>query len=502
MIFDLNSTTDDIIGNQKFDVCICGAGVAGITLALNLSSKLRVLLLEAGGFDFSAESQAIYEGETVGRDFYELTAGRLRYFGGTSNHWGGDCRPLDSYDFERKSYLRFSGWPITRSDLNPYLDQAESILDLPENMAWNKPVGFIEETINSSRDFVTANLGISAPTRFGQKYRDDIQQRANITCLINANVTELLLSEDLATLDHLEVRGYGGQVFQARAACFVLACGAIENARLLLNSNQQTPQGLGNQHDLVGRFFADHLFAQAGEVILEDNVVGRVEDSPFGDTFKGRLKQQICKFGWTREAAERYRGRRFCLSDTRHGFAPSQQFMEQDQLLNFGIRLALRAPGHEHETDGIIVLCSEQAPNPSSRVSLATAIDQFGMNKAKLDWQLSDIDLRTMQMAVFRFGEVFAELGLGRVRVRDWLLADPLEFTSGPGHHHMGTTRMAASPEYGVVDASQKIFGTDNLYVAGSSVFTTGGYANPTLTIVQMTLRLAEHINSRPLPKI
>lgn len=497
MIVDLNSALGDPIGEKEFDVCICGAGVAGITLALNLSRNLNVLLLEAGGFDFSAESQSIYEGETVGRDFYELTAGRLRYFGGTSNHWGGDCRPLDSYDFERKSYLPFSGWPISQSDLSPYLKSAESILDLPEDLAWNKPQGFIEETISSSQDFVSANLSTSPPTRFGQKYRAAIEGQANITCCLNANVTELRLSDDHSKLDYCKIVSYSGAAFQARAKIFVLACGAIENARLLLNANQQVSAGIGNQNDLVGRFFADHLFAQAAEFILEDDVVGRVEGRPFGDSFKGRLKQHICNFDWTREAAENFRGRRFCLSDIRHGFAPSQRFMERDQILNFGLRVALRAPGHEHDTDGIVVLCSEQAPNPLSRVTLASTVDQFGMRKTKLDWRLSEIDLRTMQCAVFRFGEVFADLDLGRVRVQNWLSSDPVVFTNGPGHHHMGTTRMAESPESGVVDGFQKIFGTDNFYVAGSSVFTTGGYANPTLTIVQMTLRLADHINSR-----
>lgn len=131
MIIDLNKVDSDPFKEKRFDVCICGAGVAGITLARKLSQRLNVVLLEAGGYEYSEASQDVYKGKSIGQDYFDLASTRLRYFGGTSNHWGGWCRPLDSCDFKPRPYVKFSGWPIERSDLDPFLEEAKSILDIP-----------------------------------------------------------------------------------------------------------------------------------------------------------------------------------------------------------------------------------------------------------------------------------------------------------------------------------------------------------------------------------
>jgi choline dehydrogenase-like flavoprotein len=149
---------------------------------------------------------------------------------------------------------------------------------------------------------------------------------------------------------------------------------------------------------------------------------------------------------------------------------------------NFGTRYR---PALEH-TDGLVRLGSEP--------------DRFGLRRAQLDWQLQAGDKETLRRAVTDFGRRMAADRIGRVRIRDWVMDTDASFPgyrdhAMGGHHHMGTTRMARRPEEGVVDPDSRVFGTDNLYMAGSSVFPTMGYANPTLTIVQMTLRLADHLN-------
>jgi choline dehydrogenase-like flavoprotein len=204
--------------------------------------------------------------------------------------------------------------------------------------------------------------------------------------------------------------------------------------------------------------------------------------------------------------------------------------MRQEEILNFGLRLVPSADiaetglrsslqdlicgievlesGAEWITgeevpcfDGFLDIASEQALNPESRISLGSEADRFGMRRAVLDWQISPIDRRTMRVAALRFGEVLAQQDIGRLKVEDWILSEELdlpglEADEVGGHHHMCSTRMAATPREGVVDSNQKVFGIDNLYIAGSSVFSTAGHANPTLTIVQMSLRLAGHLET------
>ena len=502
MIVDLNGVASDPFAGKNIDVCICGAGVAGITLALHLPQKLNILLLEGGGFEMSAESQSVYQGESVGQEYSDLTATRLRYFGGTSNHWAGWCRPLDSYDFEPKSYVQYSGWPIRRSDLDPYLDRAEAIVDLSGDKSWDEPAGYFEKTIDTAADFRSFNFKLSPPTRFGQKYRDEIERRSNIFCYLNANVTELRLTENLSRLNRLSVCNYSGGSFEVRAQTFVLAAGGIENPRILLNSNRQLPAGLGNQNGLVGRFFTEHPTVQVGRFILEDRAREHVEKNWVGDSpaqrFKERLRGLICGSEWTHEIAGKVRGKKvFCGKQAYQRFiSPSVGFMERERILNFGLRFLSYWPQPGRLNDGTLQIASEQAPNPLSRISLGQEVDKFGLRRVKLNWQLSTIDLHTIQRAVFRFGEVLADLNLGRLRVQDWLNSDSPIYTGAHGDHHMCTTRMGGSPGEGVVDSDQKLFGTDNLYIAGSSVFSTGGHANPTFSIVQMTLRLADHIGA------
>jgi len=510
MIIDLNKVDQNPFIEKMYDVCICGAGVAGITLALKLSPKLDVVLLEGGGLEYTDDSQDIYKGKSVGEEYYDLTTARLRYFGGTSNYWGGWCHPLDSYDFTPKPYVEHSGWPIERRDLDPYLEEAESILDITQDSVEGQSPSQedLGDAIATSEDFQRIGFKWSAPTRFGQKYRDAINRKPGLACYVNANVVDMKLFENLSKLKQVEVRSFSGKSFKVRARTFVLAAGGIENPRILLNCNRQMTGGLGNDNGLVGRFFTEHLNKTVGRFILED-----------------RAKQNLLK-NWI-DVDPAYKNARY--------FSPSPGFMEREQILNFGIFVEPdgRPDGRPSDRRGFkevlrgaicgsewirgavetvrgkpmwcrpslghgrVRIVSEQALNASSRVSLGSDVDRFGMRRVVLDWKLSEIDKRTMQRAVFRLGKVFAKLGLGRVKIHEWLLSEEIEVPGGPliaGRHHMCTTRMSKTRHDGVVDSNQRLFGVDNLYVGGSSVFSTAGHDSPTITIVQMTLRLADHL--------
>ena len=499
MIIDLNEVDPIFFQNKNFDICICGAGVAGITLALNLSKNLNVCLLEAGGLEYSDESQKLYQGNSVGEQHTDLMTSRLRFLGGTSNHWQGWCRPLDSYDFEKKDYVEHSGWPIKRKDLAPYLDEAKSILDIfknenapPKGETGNdskiKPVFGLSP--KESPDLKEIDFWFSRPTRFGHKYQEELKNQKNISCILNANVTDIALSENLARVNTVQVHNYDRKSFTIKAGKVILAMGGIENPRIMLNCNRQIKQGLGNSNDLVGRFFCEHPHIKAGEFIFEDRYAKDSESVRF--------------------------------------YSPSTSFMQKEKILNFGLRcykysnplqsnttfkqkiktilcdlskdLTRKAFSTQCFNEGLLFMASEQEPNPSSRVTVGAERDQFGMGRVVLDWKLSERDVRTIKLGIEHFAIEFARLGIGRVRIFNWLLADQPEFPGLDedgiaGHHHMCTTRMGTSAINGVVDSNQKVFGIDNFYVAGSSVFSTAGHANPTFTIVQMSLRLADHLN-------
>jgi choline dehydrogenase-like flavoprotein len=498
MITDLNQVDLDPFNEKIFDFCICGAGVAGITLALKLSRKFDVVLLEGGGLEYSDNSQDLYRGTNAGAAYFPLDATRLRYFGGTSNHWAGWCIPMDGHDFVPKAYVEYSGWPIERADLDPYLIEAESILDLPQlggdphNIyAWNA-----ENLIVASDDLRAIEYKWSVPTRLGEKFRPTIRRSESLTCYLNANVVDLRLHENMARLDTVEVRDFSDHSYNVRAKTYILAAGGIENPRILLNSNRQLKNGLGNENGLVGRFFTEHNNKNIGQFLLEDDA----SESLFRS--------------WAPSWKQNYRY-----------FAPTAAFMERDRILNFGIivePVGRPSPKRSFQdsmrnllceidwvkdvvggvmpscpSDGVIRIVSEQALNPSSRVHLGSEVDRFGMRRVILEWKQSEIDKRTIQRAAIRLAEIFAESGIGRVRIKDWVLTDDLDFPADDGiagNHHMCTTRMSDSPRDGVVDEYQKIFGIDNLYVGGSSVFSTAGHDSPTITIVQMTLRLADYL--------
>ncbi len=495
MIIDANQVEVGYFQQHSYDVCIAGAGFAGIVLARRLADYgLKVALLEAGGMEFSEASQEFYRGQVVGRDYFDLDVTRLRFLGGSSNHWGGWCRPLDPIDFERRTYVPWSGWPIGYADLHPYTAEAASILDLDPSFDMSDEA----TELGNLKPIRFQFSGDGQRLRIGRKYCEELKNNHAIDTYLNLAVTNIVLEESGDGVDRFLCRQLEARTevpISITATWFVVAMGGLENPRLLLNCTDQIAVGLGNDRGLVGRFFMEHLHFTLGDFVLENR------SAPvFGEflSFEERLRSYLCRTDFSAALVREFRGSFSCTS--RPDFwAPTTSFMRKRKILNCGLRIIVERNARGDGFDGILHSAFEQAPNPDSRVMLVADRDPHGLRRVALDWRLSEQDKATARECALEVGRQLLDLDKGRLKLRPWLLEDNLLFPGLDedevgGNHHMGTTRMGEDPSTGVVDRHCRLFGTNNLFMAGSSVFPTSGHANPTFTIVQLSLRLADHI--------
>jgi choline dehydrogenase-like flavoprotein len=466
----------DIATLPPVDVAVVGTGPAGITVARKLAAAGRsVALLEGGGEARTERSQSLYQGEVVGDPYFALDASRLRYFGGTSNHWGGWCRTLDAHDFEAKAGLAHTAWPIGKADLDPYLAEAREILEIPP-IAPDEPI--------RDTGFKVAHFVFSPPVRFAAKYGAALKADPQIRLILDASVTRL--ETDGARITGLRVVGPDDRATTVQAGQVVLATGGIETSRLLLWSNETSGGRVVKQPATLGRYWMEHPHHTLGLGL----VARRWLTAP-----------SVCRspiLALTREALAEA-GVLSC--GLRLPTLPEQDTRGLlDDLTNTAPRLGrrLRRQYAAGTVCGVVLNAAwEQEPRSENRVALSDrATDRLGVPRPVLHWRKSPLDRRTAKVTAARLGALWARADLGRVRLEPWLRGEGDYPSDGAlaGHHHMGGTRMAARPEAGVVDATGRVFGQANLYVAGSSVFPSSGHANPTLTIVQLALRLAEHL--------
>lgn len=475
----------------SYDVCVAGTGPAGMSVARKVAaSGARVLLLEGGALGPTPESRAVYEGRNVGSINYgHIETCRLRHFGGTSGHWAGRCALFDRLDFEQRDIFGLPGWPISYDETYRHLEEAKSVLDIADADLTLEPAAPWEEG-----NFRIGAYAMSAPTRFGVKYKDEIESSERIDCLYNANVTDLRLDESGQRIAEVVITGYDGREEIVQAEQFVIAFGAMENARFLLNANNQRNEGLGNQNDMVGRTFMEHFNVDFGKVLTTDEGFWRdflEEDGrtpPLLPTIAALQDADIGNGTITMitAAQQRYYGR----------MAPVR---EARRAILCGVK-PLRASVQEKDSsltckdEYFIGTLTEQVPNRDSRILVdQDDLDQFGKPKLLLQYEVTDQDWKTIETQAFELGKLLAGKDVARLRIRDGVL----DRTIGVGAHchHMGTTRMSENPKDGVVDKDCRVHGIDNLYMAGASVFPTGGGVNPTLTLVSLALRLGEHLN-------
>ena len=475
------------------EVCVVGAGAAGLTLALDLAALgTSVLLIESGGIKFQWDSHELLDVERIGDTSEKLVDGtRERYFGGTTNHWGGLCRPLDAFEFEEKSWVPHSGWPITRDDLQPYYESAARLLNLPEV---DRPydlaalgVAGRPTLLGKFVDNLEPRVAYRAPIerlRMGPWRLEEVKKNPLIKCLVNTTIAEIHSAKSGDRIEYLEGRTLEQGSMQFRARDYVLCTGAIENARLLLASNAVHPAGLGNEHDLVGRYYMDHGANGLGRILPLNPESGPSAEEALSATVP---------IGWanTPQARQEYKLQGFyalCINDN------LRDALAHERAIVSLTRASKDGPFDPSQVQRKALLVNwEQSPNPLSRIMLSTNTDVLGVPKPAMDWNVTEQDINSVATSAELLSLAVAQAGLARLQIGD--LRKP-PYTVGGGHQ-MGGTRMSVDPKQGVTDVNGRVHSQENLFVGGSSLFPTGGWQHPTLTIVALALRQSAFLNAR-----
>jgi choline dehydrogenase-like flavoprotein len=527
------------------DICIVGAGAAGIALALQFEhGGQSVLVLESGGWRDEPATRALMQGRVDGPlPHPPLHRFRRRGFGGATTIWGGRCVPFDPSDFSHRPWMPGKGWPIAYEAVLPHYAQAAKLCEVGDfvfsaqsalrdgmrpTLAGFQPGSFTDDSIER----------FSCPTNFAARYGSRLRDSRNITVMLHANVVDIRTAPDGATAASLAVATLCGRRFTVQAQIFVLATGGLEIPRLLLASRDHHPYGIGNAYDQVGRSYMTHLAGTIGEVVLPQgapppfNGYERADDGVYCRRRFAMTAQSQRTLACGNAIARLHHPR---LSNPAHrsGALSAVQLARPLISFEYGTRLdhpSLRAQlGHvrnvardftgaarfathwlyrhtlaarkypsltAHPRAGAYSLDihAEQAANPQSRVMLCEDRDRLGMQKLVVDWRCSDMDSHTVRESLFALSADFARSGCATLlydaEERDTMIPRHGAY----GGHHIGTARMAASPRDGVVDEDCRVFGMHNLFIAGGAVFPTSGQANPTLTLVALALRLADRI--------
>lgn len=536
------------------DVCVVGAGAAGIPLALSLSGRgLSVLLLEAGERSQDAKAQAHYQGEVADERMHSpLHRYRLRGLGGSTSLWGGRCMPYDPIDFEERAWVPHSGWPISYDGLQPWYAQAN---------AWAEAGRFAYDARTALPSAPPMFAGFdsaivrthglerfSCPTDFGKRYRKRLEVARDVRVLTGAHCTAIRLDDAGASVRTLEVATLAGNRFQVSARAVVLASGGLETARLMLHSSDVVPQGVGNQHDVVGRYYQCHIAGNVGTLTIHghvNNVRHGYEVAPDGVYCRRRLQidpvQQrrhglmnaVARLHFPKITDPSHRsgvlsglvlaknlisyeyGKRLRESQpmdgevwARHVLNVLRDPLDTAAFLTHWVRRRTLA---QRKFPSVILrnrtnrfsleVQGEQQPLASSRVQLVERPDALGMRQLRVDWRYCLADIESVARTLDLVGAELARTGVGRYEYdRDRLEEDLMRY-GAYGGHHIGTARMGANPKNSVVDADCKVHSVGNLYVAGSAVFPTSSQANPTLTIVALSLRLADRLVQRLQPR-
>jgi choline dehydrogenase-like flavoprotein len=529
MIIDSRSIERD--KTIETDVCIIGAGVAGLTLAQEFAgAAFNVCLLESGGIGPDNVTQALSWGENVGLPYYPLDVARASAIGGSGHRWNIDLynghfgvrlHPLDALDFEERDWVPDSGWPFGKAQVDPFYERAQQVCKIGaftyDVKDWEDPgqtprLPFATDRVQSTIfQFMHRTVYIEA-------YRRLIDQAPNITTLIHGHATELDTNENAASVRRIHVRTLDGIAFRIKAQKVIVAAGAIETPRLLLISNRSQTCGLGNGNDLVGRYFMEHPHLWSGRFIPVDDMLA-------GRTALYRLhwaKQTpiMGKLTIARKVQKTEKILNYCVSIHPVTRRPRSDIAPSWPVVSWPLLQAGNLEQERHPTSGLRSLygearntlsrvyrkfkvppvyftlnhMSEQQPNRDSRVMLSMEKDPLGRNRVQLNWQITPLDVRTIIRSQQIIDEELQRAGLGRLAIHLKDESPPADLHGG--WHHMGTTRMHANPTKGVVDENGRVHAMSNLFIAGPSVFPTGGYANPVLTIVALSIRLADHIKT------
>lgn len=542
----LGSLADLKNSNKEHDVVIVGGGAAGLTLAHALGAAGKsILLLEAGGDKRTKASQEFYRGELTDEVVHPPTHNyRVRAIGGTSTIWGGRAIPFDPIDFEKRPWVPGSGWPFGEDRLASHYTQAMEASEA------GRPEFFPEDALPGAQKELAPGLDgelvrttierFSKPTNFWRRYGEELTRSDRVKIVKDAPALHIQLAANGNSVDWIEVAAPDGGRIKVRGRSYVLALGGLETTRLLLASNDVRPAGIGNDSDHLGRNYMSHLCATAGTISFAGSPDGVAYDYARDDEgiyVRRRL--------WLTEKAQRdfsllnttFRTHLPEPADPSHGdailsamflvkdmvlYEYSRKFVENPvswggrlrhvgnivsqpfRLASFGTNWLRQRTFAERKLPSVVLgsrdnryeleFHAEQAPNPDSRLTLSTQRDSLGVPRLKIDWRVTELDLVSLEKSYGLLSRELALRGAGRLDFDRDRLVFKAKRHGIVGGHHIGTTRMSTDPKDGVVDADCRVHGVGNLFVASASVFPTSGQANPTLTLLALTFRLAEHL--------
>ena len=511
MIFDEKNWAT--MGLITSDVAIVGAGAAGITLGLELEAKgFSVNIFEGGDESFSEMSQDLYSGSIVDRDLpYGLQYSRMRFLGGSTNCWGAGCGVYGDNELLDRDWVSKSRWPIEHSDLVPFYRKASRFLDLPDVL-----------DAEASRDRIISGfdnpaLYYTKKQNFKEEFTPHFQSSKILNVFLQANLKQFRENSSNG-IKELELAGFDGSSIICKSDIVVLCCGGIENARLLLNSRDSPENAIGNANDLVGRYFSDHPITPLATVFApKESVLNDLERITFSDRFSKsdihvipyfKIPDAVQRDRKMLNAAVSVQVENSALTDAQLSAWSLKKGWSEDGLKGLELAPILDVLKHPIEVAQAVYernagvgrfairIQMEQEPNFYSRVQLSDKRDRFGHYKTLLDWRFTELDRRTLDETVKYCAATFAKGRLGVLEVDSSIINNQSEIPADlrGGQHHSGTTRMGVNEGDGVVDKNLKVFGTKNLYIAGSSVLPTNSWVNPTFTIIALAFRLGDHI--------
>ncbi|MFN0040733.1 MAG: FAD-dependent oxidoreductase [Burkholderiales bacterium] len=537
----------------RADVCVVGAGPAGIVLALELAkSGLHVLLIESGGAKFDSGAQNLGEARILDAARHApMSLATRRQLGGTSVLWGGRCVPLDEVDFQPRQHVPDAQWPIEFAEMAAHYPQAceyagcgpadfNSISAIPGGQPTIVP-GLSDGPVISSQ-----LERWSSPANFGKRYHAALAAHPRITCLLNATCTSIECQGNSEAVDSLSLATLGGKRLSAAARWYALAAGGIATTRLLLASNRVHPEGMGNLGGKLGRFYMGHLSGKIADIRFTSDPGRTLYE------FERDARGTYCRKRFTISAAQQHAHRllncalwldnpRLPDPDHRNGILSLAFLALRTPLL--GRRLApeaivaaavggaghapvlphylnilrdlpsvaafapmfayrryvsnRRVPGffvHSRRNVYALHFHAEQKPSEDSRIYLGDETDALGIRRPIADLKFCAADADSVVRTHHLLDAHLRAQGCGRLDYRFADLQAAVSSQARDGFHQIGSTRMSVDPRHGVVDANCKVHGIHNLYVSSSSVFPTSGQANPTLSVLALSIRLARHL--------
>lgn len=526
-------------------VCVVGSGPAGTAAAVHLArAGLDVIVIEAGGKSADRRLQDTYSGLSSNGTLHDpMELVRQKRLGGTSWQWGGRCAPLDRLDFEKRSWVSESGWPIGLDDLGRWYRDAQTYCGLGE-FEYRGPAAIG----GSWTSYGEADSDLDGIWRWGPPVRFHrtllaAGRSTNLRILTHANVTSLVQENAGGPVRTIVAATQPGRELRVTAQVFVLAAGALESTRILLTSPGPTGIGIGNDYGLVGRHYTTHPVAEVGKLRL--TAAGRELARGYERSSDGVYIRRILGLTervqeshgllnlkaatWYPDPTDPAHGDsrlsafalvRMALAKGQLGFKASGVHRRFGQSGELGqhVRNIVRHPGKLAALGGIWVsrrwlarrtlpsflvtdsaylrlrFDAEQTPDPANRVTLSDDRDEYGVPRLTMHYRVTSSDRANFRRSLELLGRDVERRGLGTMELPAPEVFENLSHQDGT--HQMGLLRMSTTPQRGVVDSWGRVHSCPNLFIASSGVFPTGGAVGPTLTIVALALRTAERIRS------